>query len=294
MAATKKLRMGSTAGELLPLKTVDHSLTTHCVGSIWHVQERSHLIRSIALVAVGQAYAARRIIYELSPTPPPFLKSLQEEAKIKLTVQDDYKSGDRLGYPKYQRDGFIFEVISWVAALQDNGKEVLLKDPHTSATSQGLDGLMLVLSADRARVDLTTIFEDKCTENARKTFLEQVLPAFQDRHTNKRGAELVATASTLLRMASIDPDAVATLSASVMDQSLRCYRASFALTSEFEMIKARQQLFKNYERITDLDSARRIGACFIVDGDLRSWFETLANDVIIYLGAWEAENANVR
>ncbi|UCR85088.1 hypothetical protein [Pseudomonas chlororaphis] len=283
----------STAGDLLPLKTIEGILNSHCVGSVWHVQQRPKLVQSIAFVAVGQAFTARRILHELSPGSPPFIKSLQEEAKIRLTVQDDYKSGERYGYPTYQRDGFIFEVVSWVAALQNHGKEVLLKDPHTSATSQGLDGLMITLSADRSRVDLTTIFEDKCTENARETFRDKVIPGFQDRHSNKRGAELVATASTLLRMAAVDADAVAMLSASVMDRTLRSYRAAFALTSEFELIEARQKLFKGYEKIVDLDSSRRIGACFIVEGELREWFNVLAEDVRKYLDDWELEVNNV-
>src|SRR5216684_4148826 len=59
--------------------------------------------------------------------------------------EDGKKDGKkpRTGYPRWQRDGFIFEAISWIAARQTHGERALLKDPHVSATSQGLDGLMI-------------------------------------------------------------------------------------------------------------------------------------------------------
>lgn len=107
-----------------------------------------------------------------------------------LTVQEDGKK-PRTGYPRWQRDGFIFEAISWIAARQNHGECALLKDPHVSTTSQGLDGLMIELSDDKANVVMTTVFEDKCTDNPRKTFLEKVLPALLESHENKRSPELV-------------------------------------------------------------------------------------------------------
>ena len=62
------------------------------------------------------------------------------------------KKTPRTGYPRWQRDGFIFEAISWIAARQACGERALLEDPHVSATSQGLDGLMIELAGDKSEV----------------------------------------------------------------------------------------------------------------------------------------------
>jgi hypothetical protein len=126
---------------------------------------------------MGQAAYAAHILKELLPAIPAFTDvDLRCEAKVRLTVQEDGKT-PRAGYPRWQRDGFVFEVISWIAARQTHGELALLMDPHVSATSQGLDGLMIELADDKSKVVMTTVFEDKCTDNPRETFLRQVIPA---------------------------------------------------------------------------------------------------------------------
>ncbi|MDP4350154.1 hypothetical protein QSG17_25240, partial [Escherichia coli] len=82
---------------------------------------------------------------ELLPAAPAFtFDELKQEAVIKYTVQN-VAQNPRTGYPRIQRDGLIFEIISWIAAKQVSGDKCFLKDPHTSSTSQGLDGIMIEL-----------------------------------------------------------------------------------------------------------------------------------------------------
>ena len=57
----------------------------------------------------------------------------------------------------------MFEAISWIAARQCHGNNVFLKDPHVSATSQGLDGLMIEMGVNDKNF-WVTIFEDKCSD----------------------------------------------------------------------------------------------------------------------------------
>jgi hypothetical protein len=64
---------------------------------------------------------------------------------------------------------------------------------------------------------MTTIFEDKCTDNPRETFLQRVIPALLERHQNKRSAEVVAVASVLLT-AGTDEATAARLAAAVIDR----------------------------------------------------------------------------
>lgn len=275
----------------LPLLTEAVSIDAECIGDRWITQDEPTLSKLIAIIAMGQAAYAAYILRELLPAAPAFSDAdLRNEARIRLTVQEASKS-PRTGYPRWQRDGFIFEAISWIAARQAYGKDVLLKDPHVSATSQGLDGLMIELTTDKSKIVMTTVFEDKCSDNPRDTFLQKVIPAFLDRHRNKRAAELVATASALLRMGGVDEGASATLAASVMDRSQRRYRAAFALPKDHDSQAERQKLFKGYDALDGLSQERRVGAGLIVDGKVRDWFDALAAHAIAYLDELQAQEA---
>jgi hypothetical protein len=274
-----------------PLLSKAVPIDAHCIGDRWSAHDEVQLARLIAIIAMGQAAYAAHILKELLPTAPAFTHAdLCHEAKIRLTVQDEKKK-PRRGYPQWQRDGFIFEIISWIVARLAHGEDVLLRDPHVSATSEGLDGLMIELTKDKSAVIATTIFEDKCTENPRETFVKKVIPALLERHQNKRSAELVASASALLRMAGIDPAAAATLAAAVMDRQGRSYRAAFALTQEHDCQEARKKLFKGYDTLDGLPPERRIGASLIVHGQLREWFEALSQKANTYLDELEQAEA---
>lgn len=266
-----------------PLLTEAVPIDAHCTGDRWSACDEAQLAALIAIITMGQAVYAAYILKELIPATPRFVhEDIRREAKIRLTVQEDGRK-PRIGYPRWQRDGFIFEAISWIAARQEIGEFAFLTYPHVSATSQGLDALMIELSEDKSKIVMTTVFEDKCTENPRETFLQKVIPAFLDRHENKRSAELVSAASALLSMAGIDGAAAADLSAAVMDRNLRRYRAAFALTREHDSQDARKKLFKGYSALDGISMKQRVGASLIISGQLREWFDALASRAIAQL-----------
>lgn len=278
----------------LPLTTNACVIDADSTGERWQVADDDKLARLIAIIAMGQAAQASHILAELVPAEPAFtIAELTAEAKIRLTVQEK-KQTPRIGYPRWQRDGFIFEAISWIAARQTHGKSAYLKDPHVSATSQGLDGLMLELSEDKSQINRTTVFEDKCTDDPVSMFKNKVVPAFRDRHDNKRSAEIIATATVLLARAGIDDGAAAKLAAAVTDRTRRRYRAAFAVTTELDSDEGRQELFAGFNEIAGIGQAQRLGACLVVPAKLRDWFDQLGARAVTYLGTLEDEGvANV-
>jgi len=276
-----------------PLTTSPCPIDADCTGERWVVNDEVELSRLIAIIAMGQAAQAAHILQELSPAAPAFTTpELRAEAKIRLTVQEK-KQSPRIGYPKWQRDGFIFEAISWIAARQVYGAGCFMKDPHTSATAQGLDGLMLELSADQSDVEMTTVFEDKCSDDPIGTFQYKVIPAFQDRHDNKRSAEIVSAATVLLRMAGINEGNAARLAAAVTDRARRRYRAAMAVSDASDSQDARREIFANFAKIKDIAQGQRLGACFVVPPELRDWFERLAQEAISYIDSFEGEVGDV-
>lgn len=277
----------------LPLATEAVEIDDDCVGSRWVSQNETQLARLIAIIAMGQAAYAADILSKLLPASPAFsTESLRTEAIIRLTVQEE-RQEPRQGYPRWQRDGFMFEAISWIAARQEYGERALVLDPHVKATAQGIDGLLLRLSKDKTKIVSATILEDKCSDDPRDTFLQRVIPAFLEHHTGKRGAEVVAAATVLLRMAGFGNTAAATVAAVVTNRKKRGYRAAFALTEEYDSLEQRKKLFKDYDSLNDIGQAQRVGASFIVTGELRVWFDHLAEQAIAFLAELEVKDADV-
>lgn len=258
-------------------------INSHCIGTRWSELDRARLAQLIAFVAMGQATRASTVIRRLEPATPEFtVDELCDEAIATLTVKEATTNPGG-GYPRYQRDGFVFEVISWVAAVQTMGADAVLKHPHTSSTTQGVDGLLLVVDQASNSLREAVIFEDKCTDDPRAMFLSKVLPAFLDRHRNKRSAELVSTATTLLASARFAPEEASRESAKILDPSIRKYRSAFAVSEEFDSEDRRSFLFGRFEELDGLVPDQRIGACLVVSGEMRDWFDALAADAVTYL-----------
>jgi hypothetical protein len=262
------------------LSTDSVPIDADCTGERWKPVDEATLARLIAIMAMGQASYAGHILETLIPAEPAInTAQLRIEAKMKLTVEEPPKT-PRAGYPRWQRDGLIFEAISWLAARQVY-PGVLLKTPHVSATSQGLDGLMIELKADKTGISRTTVFEDKCTDDARGTFLGKVIPEFQKRHNNERSAEIISTAVALIMTSGVDEVTATQFASAVTDQALRRYRASFAVTVDSQA--ERKKLFADYNRIKTIKADQRVGASFVVPPKMRDWFDTLAAQAIGYL-----------
>jgi len=281
MSARTKLTAAASAGKtVLISETVP--IDGDCTGLRWRATNSSTLARLIAMMAMGQAAYAAHILATLSPAGPKInTAQLRAEAKIKLTVEEPAKK-PRRGYPRVQRDGLIFEAISWLVARQTHPAG-LLKAPHVSATTQGLDGLMIELNAGKTGIARTTIFEDKCTDDPRSTFLSKVLPEFKKRHNNERSAEIISAAVALIQTAGLDEVTATEFAAAVTDQSLRYYRASFAVDLDGEA--ERKKLFADYNRIANIKAEQRIGAMLVVPPKMRNWFDGLANEALAYLAS---------
>src|SRR5437868_9343773 len=92
---------------ILNTKTV--AIDADCIEERWETVDQATLARLIAIMAMGQASYAGHILETLIPAEPAInTAQLRAEAKIKLTVEEPAKT-PRGGYPRWQRDGLIFE-----------------------------------------------------------------------------------------------------------------------------------------------------------------------------------------
>jgi hypothetical protein len=274
--------------QLSALSTESVPVDEHCIGDRWEVQNSDQLAKLIAIIAMGQASHAAKIIREFKQAAPvipheDLVRAAKQELRVRGGTEEQRKSS------RWHRDGFIFEVISWIAARQDTGPHTYLKAPHIKATTQGIDGLMIELDPKQKGITRATIFEDKCSENPRKKFRDEIMPAFQDHHKNNRAPELVDTAAALIEKSGLDESAAVKAAATVLDINYRRYRAALTVTSKNDSEDRRKALFKGYDKLAKIKASQRLGATFVVDNQLRDWFEALASRAIAFLDTFEEE-----
>jgi hypothetical protein len=77
----------------------------------------------------------------------------------------------------------------------------------------------------------------------------------------------------------------------VLDNNCRQYRAGFALTLDFDSGEAQKALFKDYDKIENINQDQRIGASLIVDDELRDWFDSLSDKIVVYIQNLDLEGA---
>lgn len=269
-----------------PLEVNDVDISEDCVGSLWVAKNLDELAQLAAIVALGQATKASLILSGLGDHGPESFTNneLIDEAISTLTLSEQAALGKK-GYPRYQRDGFLFEVLSWIAALNETGGNGVLKDPHIRSTTQGVDGLYLQLDGGKKELIKTIIFEDKCSENPKHTFAYKVMPSFKERHSSKRNAELVSIATTLLKTCGLDAPTASKISGEVLSIQLRHYRASLAITNAMINQAYLSEIFDTYHELLDISKEQRMACVLPAGDDIRGWFNELADRAISYLNS---------
>lgn len=278
------------AREQMPaLSSEEMEVDDDVTGLLWSVDDLDALAKLVAVIALGQAQHAARIIQELEPHGPALSDAdLYAGAKGQMRIRGDTDA--QRDTSRYHRDGFLFECMSWIIARQTTTDRTFLKDPHISATTQGLDGLAIEMDPNEPVMIGATIFEDKCTEYPRQKFQQEIMPTFAEHHASKRKRDLVANAVSLIKESGLNGTAATKAAARVLDKGFRTYRASLTVDARINTTQKRKKLFKGYSDLADIQKAQRVGATLVVDGDLREWFQELADSVIAALQQFEADN----
>jgi hypothetical protein len=246
-----------------------------CEGCAWTVPDKSLLAKRIAYVALGQSRHVAKILAGVSAIPPNATPSAQAAAIKLLTVSPSAEP--------WHRDGWLFQTMSWLAALHAN-PSAIVRAPHMILAHKGFDGLQLEVDAASGTVSAAIIFEDKATDNPRETIKREVWPEFQSLEDGDRENVLTADVSSLLAtQPGIDAEKAIE---NVIWKQVRRYRISITVGSTHSTAAGRQRLFKGYDQVATGDVSRRRGEILLVD-QLRPWMASLANQAIIILKAMD-------
>lgn len=241
-------------------------------GNTWMVENKDVLAEQISRVAMGYSSHIKKIFSGVNVKIPASAINNVEGALSLLTME---------GTDPWHRDGWLFQAISYIAAIQDDPTGIF-DSPHMQHTAKGLDGLKLEIDTDTGKINSVVIFEDKATTNARQTIATKkdskgkgisVWDEFIEIESGSRQPLLTDKISTLLNNhPSLDVEEAIE---KIIWKQVRGYRVSITVSDTHSDENGRLNLFKGYEEIIDGDLKRRKAETFHVN-NLREWMDDLA------------------
>lgn len=253
----------------MTLTPIAHDILCH--GSEWTVTDIDLLAERVARVALGQYRHIAQILEGLAVDPPSTTKDHATNALDKLRLA---ANGD-----PWQRDGWLFQVISWVAASQQRMGAVL-KPPHPFHAHKGFDGLQIELSDDGTSVKAVIIFEDKATDRARETIHGDVFPAIVNLEAGGRVSELTSEVTTMLEAQqrvypALDVDSAID---KLLWQEARQYRVSITIDDTHKGDAKRKGLFKDFDTKAPGDLVKRRAETMHFE-NMRQWMDGFSDRV---------------
>jgi hypothetical protein len=238
-----------------------------CHGNTWSIQDQSKLADHIASVALGQSRHVERILAGANLSSPLTTGGAVAGAIALLTVAN----GD-----PWHRDGWVFQVMSWIAAhIAKPGSYI--RPPHMIAAHKGFDGLQLEMDDTTGAVGAIIIFEDKATDNPRKTIRDEVWRDFKELEAGDRENVLTAEIVALLQtLPGVNPDIAIQ---NILWKQARHYRVSITVGDTHATDKGRVRLFRDYDTVASGVAKKRRAETFHVK-DLRKWMDGLALQAI--------------
>ena len=237
----------------------------HCQGVSFVVTDTNALARAVALVLVQEYVLARRILSGAPTADNGDAVALPKDAIDDIITR-------RLKPPvDYHRDGFLFQLIMWLAAHLDLQDGDLVALPHAQASAKGQDSIV-VHRAGGAVVALS-ICEDKATEKPRATVRDEVWPEIREYEAGGRRDELRSNIIATLGLGGVPVDEAIALVRRISWEGQRRYRVRLTLE------RARSGgIFKGFDDIVTGSVERRRGETVQLSG-LRAWMTDFAAKV---------------
>src|SRR5699024_295554 len=154
----------------------------------YEVTDKDLLAEYVGELIIGQYIHILKIINTLSSTSSNPPNKAIDIAIEKLNVIGDVHI--------VHRDGWLFQMISWLALAHRNlGNKYHTQHPHFAPAQHGIDGLSVLLNKDNT-INKIIITEDKCTTNPRNTIRQEVFPEFKHFEDGKKDSVLVSVLSS--------------------------------------------------------------------------------------------------
>lgn len=182
----------------------------------------------------------------------------------------------------YKRDGWIFQMITWIAINKDfSGTNFFCQIPHDAPAQHGIDGLGVLLSPTNT-LKAIVIAEDKYTEKPRRMLYKEVWPELKNYEKGTYDNKIVNRVTGLLDR--FDDSVIdALIQDDIYKKDFRNYRVGITPEAKHNSSLKKKKLFKGYSTsVKGKDHLRRIGVTF-EQADIRQWMDDFSVKVIAFL-----------
>jgi len=251
-----------------PLQFVPHNNQPSFYGNAWNVADYNLLVDLTARLALGHY---RHVAKILSGSPAVAQAPTSASALVLKHLGPVADEGHRS-----LRDGWVFQLISWVAAhIGSTGVPLVITIPHSQPAEKGCDAIIL---SNLSSTPAITICEDKATDNPRKTITSKVWPELRKFESGERDHEIAAEVTALAeRFAPGHADQLITTGFWRNDKR---YRISIATSNSPTL--AASAIFDGYETKVAGDIIRRQAELFLPIGtNLRAWMDAFCSAVCV-------------
>lgn len=169
-------------------------------GNAWHIADEDELARQIAVIALGYSHHVQRILHGTGVVDAVYPADGAKAATQLLSVDGEDPS---------HRDGWMFQAMSWIAAIRAN-PSAKLAAPHMQHADKGFDGLQVEIDDETRRVTCAVVVEDKATTNPRRTITREdkgVWKEFRELENGLRFSFFTSQVLAVVRSETmLDPD----------------------------------------------------------------------------------------
>jgi hypothetical protein len=241
-----------------------------CYGFSWEITDEQRLSELVARLMLGHYRHVQKILSgNVQSSSPQVTDEMIDELVGKLAEPESDAH-------RYQRDGWVFQMISWIAAmLAEPGS--IMAIPHSQESQKGFDNLIIKFVVQSDDVSAVVICEDKATENSRKTIREEVWPEIENFERGHRDHELVNEVTAILERSHSVND-IDKCMADIFWKKVRRYRVAIT-TNHQDNMRHRQKLFKDYDMKARGNTERRRAETIRID-QLRTWMDSFCANII--------------
>lgn len=269
--------------------------SSSCELTEWSIEDAKHdaFIAALAYLYLRQERNALQVIAALDPVRRPRHGKVRDNVLAKLTGPDpadvyEMTNGtgtaqkaakDRVTNHIAQRDGLLFQHVSWIAAriALPNGH---LTAPHVRKADKGFDGFIIEFDANKGKVERVILCEDKASDKPRTLIRKSVWEEVRGIVRGERDDQILADITTLLAgIEGLDDDGAEKAIDTMIWEDVRQFRVSVATgVNRRKKNGGYAHLLKGFETVAPGAAANRMGGVLAFD-DVRNGLDALAQAV---------------
>lgn len=276
----------------MPFTFQKSDLSPTCNFSQWALIDEGRLIRTLAWLYLRKPIHAVQIINELEPSKAGFPGKVFDNSISLLSIRladiaADLSSADpekkRTANNKKnkrieQRDGLLFQHLSWVAASIDM-PTALATPPHVRRADKGFDGLLVSIEDACGAISSVVLCEDKASINPKNLVQGSVWTEITGIVNGDKDLELLDAITAILREQSdLEGDKREELLDALIYEQTRAFRVAVTVMPANADAAGYQHIFNDFEKHALGPNTVRLAEVLPSD-DTRAFLKTLARKV---------------